>query len=375
LSSIPFWLVCKKQVRFPAFVNGSMEALNKLGRFTVKKAYADWGKLAPYRQSFIQSGFEMIEVPALVKNKPSSPVKFALDVLECAIMNPEIQIFVVVSLRNELLALIQKLQQLKRITVVLGISRAANSLLAKNCDRFLAIDKIIQNQTQTRNKEVPKEVVELMEKVLVERKNKNQDMLEMGSVKNLMRQENPAFDERLLGFESFSEFVNFVEANKLLPIRKERRNNTKYIIFKTRNEHPEWENREMTEEEWETFLEAVSTCIREGEGNPNQGKLWIINAYLHKRRLNGELQLANEVFANAIKQLTEAGVLLHPSKDIYLLPENFEERKEEFLDELFGVEVIEEFYEEEVEDEVAEENAESSPEEEKVAGGSDEAEG
>ena len=122
----------------------------------------------------------------------------------------------------------------------------------------------------------------------------------------------------------------------------------------------EWDDRPMTEGEWEAFLEAVEKCVNEGAGKANQGKLWIINAYLHRKRIDGILPLANQVLFNALQALMEYGALRRTENDCYLMTEDYEFKKEEFLDELFGVEIDEEFYNEEESDgKVAEKEAEA----------------
>ena len=122
----------------------------------------------------------------------------------------------------------------------------------------------------------------------------------------------------------------------------------------------------MTEEEWEVMLDAIRKCNEEGAGKPNQGKLWIVNAYLHRKRLDGLLPLANNILFDGLQLLVKEGVLVHPTHDAYHLAEGFEDKKEEFLDELFGEEIEEDEEFDEVDgaegaeasEEVAEEAAE-----------------
>ena len=125
----------------------------------------------------------------------------------------------------------------------------------------------------------------------------------------------------------------------------------------------QWEDRPMTEKEWEAFMEAVEGCINEGAGRANQGKLWIINAYLHRKRVDGVLPLTNNVLFSSLQALTEYGALRRTDNDCYLLEEDYQYKKEDFLDELFGVEIDEEFFDDAAEESGQEEEAESAKEE------------
>ena len=144
---------------------------------------------------------------------------------------------------------------------------------------------------------------------------------------------------------------NHISKKSLIPLKFNSKEGV--WILEGDEEKPEWEDREMTEEEWEVMLEAIQKCNEEGAGKPNQGKLWIVNAYLHRKRLDGLLPLANNILFDGLQLLVKEGVLVHPAHDSYHLAEDFEDKKEEFLDELFG-EVIEEDVGDEVEGEPAE---------------------
>ncbi len=351
----------RKQFEVRANVEPIIDELSSNGNVIVRRAYGDWVQHANYRHALLQAGVELIERPNISPGKNGSDVKLAIDAVELALTDENIQTFVIVSGNSDFLTLIQKLKAYGRKVLVCGVQACTSNLLRKNCDRYYAYEHIAK--LKKGQPTVDDATVKLVEKALEAKKGKT----DASALKTQMLQINPSFTEKDLGFSSFNDMIDQIAGKKLIELKIDKKPSNwsisaPKIITETQKE--EWEDREMTEEEWEIFIDAVAQCIQEGAGRSNQGKLWIINAYLHRQRLDGKLPLANHILFNALQTLVAEGVLVNPSHDTYLLSDDFEEKKEELLDEMFGVEV-EELIDEEDEEDAEEEEEETAAEEAK----------
>ncbi len=342
----------RKQYETRTTLEPIITELSELGVIIVRRAYGDWVQHANYRHPLLQGGIEPVERPNISPGKNDAGIKLSIDAVETALRNPKLDTFAIVSGNGDFLPLIQKLRELDRQVIVIGVEACTSNLLRKNCDKYYAYDTLAN--LRQRDRGLPRDVVRLLERAIRSR-DEQDSRLDPAEVKRLMHQLDASFNERDHGFNNFNDMLDHVGKQGILPLKLEFQDGAWNILLMAdisprsrpyspghETRRPEWQNRPMTEEEWEIMVEAVKQCILEGKGRPNQGKLWIINAYLHRKRLDGRLSLVNTVLFDALQALARKGVLEHPNPDTYLLAEDFEVKKEEFLDELFGVEVGEE---------------------------------
>lgn len=59
-----------------------VQNLSQRGTFVVKRAYADWVKLAGYRQHLLACQIEMIELACATKGKNSADIRLVVDAME-----------------------------------------------------------------------------------------------------------------------------------------------------------------------------------------------------------------------------------------------------------------------------------------------------
>ncbi len=400
----------RKQYDTRATVEPIISRMNEYGVTAVRRAYGDWVQHANYRHPLLQAGVELVERPNVSPGKNGADIKMAVDAVELAVRNDELDIFVLVSGNSDFLPLVHKLRELGKTVMVVGVDACTSNLLRKNCDQYFTYDSLAVLRTV--DKKVPNELVKIIERAVVTRAEKSGHLL-LSDLRQQLNQLDPSFSEDDFGFGSFQELVEFICDSGLIAAQLEFANAAwqlsvtgKIIVRPLAKPAPakavpakaapakaapshsggnsvakpnkpskpskparppkpepepkksEWEDRDMTEDEWDIFLEAIRKCISEGDGRPNQGKLWIINAYLHRQRLKGQLPLANQILFNALQSLAKAGALDHPAQDTYLLAEGFDDKKEDFLDDLFGEVIEEEIIEEapipEVDEEILE---------------------
>jgi len=72
----------------------------------------------------------------------------------------------------------------------------------------------------------------------------------------------------------------------------------------------------------------------EGKGKKTEGNPWILFSYLNKRSDVGLLQISKKAIRDAIQTLVDKGIILKKKEtgfSPYLIPEDFETKKKEFL--------------------------------------------
>ncbi len=355
----------RKQFDTKASIEPIIGKMNEIGVTVLRRAYGDWVQHSSYRHGLMQCGVELIERPNVSPGRNGADIKLAIDAVEAALRNPDWDHFVVVTGNSDFLPLVHKLRELNRAVTIVGVDACTSNLLKKNCDQYYAYEDLATLRQPT--KKLAADALRLLEKAIVTCADRHKQM-RVADLRQQVQQLDSAFSEVACGFESFRDLLDFIAANSLMPIELAFQNGswhvniTGKITLKTppaaqaksggggrrdqkrpaksaRKDKPEkkepeqeWDERPLKPEEWEVLIEAVEKCVNEGAGRPNQGKLWIINAYLHRQRLDGKLPLANQILYNALQALVAEGVLSHPSQDTYLLPDDFEEKKKAFLD-------------------------------------------
>ncbi|OVE78055.1 hypothetical protein BVX99_00735 [bacterium F16] len=343
---------------------------NKLkaqGSLSVQRGYADWAEQSSHRQALLQAGVELIECTRVSPGSNGAEVKLAIDAVENALRPGSGEIFAIATGNSDYLPLIYKLKELGKTVIIFSVDAFTSDQVKAAADEYMSYSSLsgatpapakkpANNNNNNKPQRIPNELLKAIAKILTEKPNYR---MEAAKLKLELQKKSPSFDEATYGSKTFPDLVEFIQKKKLLPIKVDKKGDTcsvQLIDEKAQKEKEEqWEDRPMTEKEWEAFMEAVEGCINEGAGRANQGKLWIINAYLHRKRVDGILPLTNNILFSSLQALTEYGALRRTENDCYLMNDDYQYKKEDFLDELFGVEIDEEFYDEDAQ------NADKAP--------------
>ncbi|MCH2175198.1 MAG: NYN domain-containing protein [Lentisphaeria bacterium] len=319
-------------------------------QFLAKKAFGQWAEGGEAKQYLLDSGFEIIEIAG------ASDVKLAVDLMQFVIGKESLNSVILLTNSASLIPAVKKVQEYDASVDV--ITQEENSLFKNIADRVFVVQG---NGTtlKSRKELIPENVIELLRKAILTRLQRG-SQIDAAGLKLQLKQFESSFSERKWGFSNFNEFLQEVGYKKLLPIKLQFKNGawnlellgddwaqkaeTKTILNQdhTCQDSGQWEDRDLNEKEWEIFAEAVIKCIAEGQGRPNQGKLWIINAYLHRKRMEGILLISNNALFRCLQELVDFGVLNQPSQDTYLLASGYQDSIEDFLNDKFGEVVVEE---------------------------------
>ena len=333
----------QKQYKTTFKIEPIINKLSELGVVRIRKAYADWVKNQDYRESLLNYGIELIEKPSLnTEGKNGADIKLAIDAVETAILNPNINTFAIVSGDSDFLSLIQKLRESGKYVIILSGDAFTSKLIIKNCDEFISYELIagIHETEDKKDTTLRKELshaIDLLKDALriLEDEGKH---LDYAGIKIKMLQIDPTFTEKKIGFPSFGNFIKSVSENKQLDIEIIPIDGISYVKSNlNEDDGEEFETRPPTKKEWKIIIDAVQMFFTEGKGKKSEGNPWILLSYLDRRRDVGLLSISKRSMRDALHTLIENG-LIQKKKGTgvspYLLSADFENKKKEFLTKL-----------------------------------------
>ncbi|MBD3191030.1 MAG: NYN domain-containing protein [Candidatus Heimdallarchaeota archaeon] len=253
------------------FIEGFLEFINKFGRLTVAQAFADWNRrhLKKLANLLSERRFELIHVPRARKN--SSDISLVTHGMELALQYHNLQTFILLTGDADFRPLILSLRRSgKKIHIVCDVQNASESLLIL-ADSFIdyrelrpggSTEKDIEEEDQLEEKKEKtiekeekaiakskrsklKERREIAFDLLVEAiKRMKDDKLKpgFGLVKVRLSMLNPNFNEKKLGYSSWSDFVNAAINARRIKVEGKRGEEILDII-------PSEKTKEMSEQE------------------------------------------------------------------------------------------------------------------------------
>jgi uncharacterized LabA/DUF88 family protein len=120
------------------------DALAERGRVVVRRAYADWSYFDEDRRMLTRSHVELIDIPQRmgVSRKNAADIKMVVDALEVAFERAYISTFVLCTGDSDFTPLVDKLRELNKRVIGVGVERSTSALLPPACDEFLYYDRL-----------------------------------------------------------------------------------------------------------------------------------------------------------------------------------------------------------------------------------------
>jgi hypothetical protein len=242
-------------------VGAIMDYAATLGPIAISRAYADWSAPvnARHRRQLVDRAVNLTQLfPTVSTLKNGADIALAIDVMEHLFQLDDLTHIVIVAGDSDYIPLVQRCKQLGRVVVGIGVSGSTSSALAAACDEFADYDslpgitrvtpvaavaavvtKVATVKTAsvakpaakkaTPKKATPKKApvakpaapaldVDLSPKArkaatalllrAMERLSANDlEWQHAATLKSTMRQLDPTFQERALGFNQFSDFL------------------------------------------------------------------------------------------------------------------------------------------------------------------------
>ncbi|MFN3003001.1 NYN domain-containing protein [Mycolicibacterium wolinskyi] len=202
-----------------------LDFASSFGTLVLTRAYADWSAdvNAGYRQQLVGRAVDLVQLfPAAAYGKNGADIRLAVDAVEDMFRLPDLTHVVIVAGDSDYIPLAQRCKRLGRYVVGIGVAGASSRALAAACDEFVVYDSLpgIPTPTpepepkqpkRTRKKAEPDpqhEATALLRRALqIGLEKDDVEWLHNSAVKAQMKRMDPSFNEKSLGFKSFSDFL------------------------------------------------------------------------------------------------------------------------------------------------------------------------
>jgi uncharacterized protein (TIGR00288 family) len=120
------------------------DALAERGRVIVRRAYADWTSFNDDRRMLTRHNVELIEIPQRMGSvrKNAADIKMAVDAIELCFERDYITTFVLCTGDSDFTPLVQKLRELNRSVIGIGVEASTSALLPPACDEFIFYERL-----------------------------------------------------------------------------------------------------------------------------------------------------------------------------------------------------------------------------------------
>ncbi|MEW8024865.1 MAG: NYN domain-containing protein [Candidatus Thiodiazotropha sp.] len=191
-----------------------LEDLSSMGTVVVRKAYGRWtnSALAVHQATLNRHGFELIHTFHPVSGKNSADIQITVDVMEYA-WRDDLACIALATGDSDFSPLFRRLREMGKQVVGIGPRSALSESVKSSCSRFFyaQTEKASANQDDVSRASAFDDAADLLEKAL-----KTFDgPANCSALKNLMLNLDSAFDEKSMGFKSFTAFVKAVDGIEL----------------------------------------------------------------------------------------------------------------------------------------------------------------
>jgi len=247
-------------------VSAVLEYASSFGTVAISRAYADWSvpANAAYRRELVDRAIDLTQLFPASGTKNGADIRLSVDVIEDLFRLPDITHVVIVAGDSDYIALAQRCKRLGRVVVGIGVAGGTAKALISACDEFASYDelpgveaaparpsgrtagadaKAVEQATAvepapaaSRKKAAARkpaasapitppsahdpfispdgavtdrEATRLLVRALEfgHDKNEGAEWLDASAVKSQIKRLNPSFNEKTLGFSSFTDFV------------------------------------------------------------------------------------------------------------------------------------------------------------------------
>jgi hypothetical protein len=186
-----------------------LSEISPTGQTIVRRAYGNWTNqnLFNFQGNLNRSGFELIHNYHPISGKNSSDIQLTIDVMEYALRLNDVEWFVLATGDSDFSPLFRRLREIGKEVIGVGPRSALSESVKTSCSRYIYTDI-----TQETIKLALDDAIDLVEKAL----KTFEEPAPYSSLKSVMINIDSAFDEKALGFKSFSEFLKSIDSIDLV---------------------------------------------------------------------------------------------------------------------------------------------------------------
>lgn len=237
----------EKLARATVDIGAVIDFASSFGTLVLTRAYADWSSdvNANYRGQLVARAVDLVQLfPAAAYGKNGADIRLAVDAVEDMFRLPDLTHVVIVGGDSDYIALAQRCKRLGRYVVGIGVAGSSSRSLAAACDEFVTYDALPgvpvpppaaatetepAKRTRRRKPEKSEEpepepepelepdldepdpadsaTALLLRALRIGLEKDDADWLHNSAVKAQMKRMDPSFNEKSLGYRSFSDFL------------------------------------------------------------------------------------------------------------------------------------------------------------------------
>jgi uncharacterized protein (TIGR00288 family) len=229
------------------------DALAERGRVVVRRAYADWTSFEKDRQMLADNQVELIEIPQRRGRvrKNAADIKMAVDAVELAFERDYVTVFVICTGDSDFTPLVQKLRELNKRVIGVGLKASTSAMLPPACDEFLFYERLGGVELPKRKAEpdrkpdkedrgqpqATEDVASLVTTTLAGLQQSTDGSVRSSSLKRALLRKDPTFSETDYGFRGFGELIRHLAANSIVALEEEGAQGDPLIDFPSDAEH------------------------------------------------------------------------------------------------------------------------------------------
>ncbi len=221
-----------------------LDALAERGRTVVRRAYADWNLFKEYRRGLVDSNIELTEIPQRSDSvrKNAADILMAVDAMELAFTRDFVSTFVIVSGDSDFTPLVNRLRELDKKVIGVGLKGSTSAMLPPACDEFIFYDRLDgltrrgggsggggsrrgggsrkgggrsskgqDTKKRSSSKQGLDEVQKLVARTLSGMQSSTSGPIQASNLKRALLRKDPTFSESDYGFRGFREFIRHLE--------------------------------------------------------------------------------------------------------------------------------------------------------------------
>ena len=214
------------------------DALAERGRVVVRRAYADWSAFEDDRRMLADNQVELIEIPQRRGRvrKNAADIKMAVDAVELAFERDYVTAFVICTGDSDFTPLVQKLRELNKRVIGVGLKASTSAMLPPACDEFLFYERLGGVELPQRKKpakkkkpeaeepkqpETTEDVAALVTTTLAGIQRSSEGPVRSSTLKRALLRKDPTFSEADHGFRAFGELLRHLAGNSILELSDE----------------------------------------------------------------------------------------------------------------------------------------------------------
>ena len=198
-------------------IGAVLDFASSFGAVAISRAYADWAAPANtrYQKQLVDRAVDLVQLFNTSGTKNGADIRLAIDVVEDLFRLRDITHIVIVAGDSDYIPLAQSARRLGRTVIGIGVQGSTSAAFKNACDEFSYYGDLVDDEPAPPATAEPvapdpkRDAVELMVRALrVRRGDDNVDgWVAASGLKQQMKRLDAGFDEKKIGYKSFTDFV------------------------------------------------------------------------------------------------------------------------------------------------------------------------